>query len=279
MGDNQLQSMNRAAATPAAAACIGVFDSGIGGLSVLRELYAALPSTSMRYLADSGHAPYGERGDAYVVERSVRIANHLVQQGAALLVVACNTATAAAVQTLRETWPALPVVGVEPGIKPAVAQTRNGRIGVMATPGTLASDKFQRLIQSEARHARLTLQPCPGLAALIEAGDFDAPALTSAIQAFCAPLKQAEVDTVVLGCTHYGFARQSIQRALGGNVVLVDTAEAIARRVSQLWTQDKAEPGAARTITLQTTGEITTLRRIATALLTEPFVVEESPAL
>src|SRR5512147_2754395 len=125
---------------------VGVFDSGVGGLSVLKALHAQLPSHDLLYVADSAHAPYGERSDDYITERTHRIASHLLAQGAGLLVIACNTATAVAVASLRARWPELPIVAVEPGIKPAVALTRNGRIGVMATPATLRSDKFRRLL-------------------------------------------------------------------------------------------------------------------------------------
>ena len=128
---------------------IGVFDSGVGGLSVLRALHRYLPRATLLYAADSGHAPYGERDAAYVIARSRAMTAHLLSQGAQLLVVACNTATAAAIDTLRADHPALPIVGVEPGIKPAIALTRNRRVGVMATHATLASERFRRLVATQ----------------------------------------------------------------------------------------------------------------------------------
>jgi glutamate racemase len=209
---------------------IGVFDSGVGGLSVLRALHQAGADAELLYVADSGHAPYGERSDAFVIERALRIAQFLVEQGCSVLVVACNTATAAAVHELRQAYPQHRVVGVEPGIKPAVARSRNRRIGVMATVGTLRSEKFRRLAEQHAGGATLVLQPCPGLAASIEKGDPEAPDVCELIEQHTRPLREAGVDTVVLGCTHYPFVAELIGRALGPGVTLVDTAEAVARQ-------------------------------------------------
>lgn len=214
---------------------IGVFDSGLGGLSVLRELRAALPHAALTYVADSGHAPYGERQDAFVIERSARIARHLFEDhGVQLLVVACNTATAAAVHELRAMWPARPIVGVEPGLKPAVEASRRGIVGVLATPGTLRSSKFKRLLDAHQGKAAVHLQPCPGLAGMIEKGELDDPRLVSMIEGFCAPLRQAGADVAVLGCTHYAFVAHHIARALGPEVEIIDTAQAIARRAEAL---------------------------------------------
>ncbi len=168
--------------TAARSTCLGIFDSGVGGLSVLRALHRAAPHTPMIYLADSANAPYGERGIDFVVQRSLRIASHLIEQGAAGLVVACNTATAAAVQSLRERWPEQVIVGVEPGLKPAVAASRNGRIGVLATTGTLASDKYQRLLRAQPAGIHVVPRACPGLARLIEQGDLQAVELLDAVE-------------------------------------------------------------------------------------------------
>jgi glutamate racemase len=254
------------------AARIGIFDSGVGGVSVLRELRAQLPSAPLLYVADSGHAPYGERSEAYVVDRSRHIALHLREQGAVGIVVACNTATAIAVRNLRELMPELPIVGVEPGLKPAVAATRNGRIGVLATPGTLASEKFQRLLQAQAG-VTVTARPCPGLAHLIEQGDLAAPALREAIEGHCAALRAADVDTVVLGCTHYAFVHDQIEAAMGPQVTLIDTAQAVARHTVRTLASRFVGEGAAATH-LQTTGDPQRLREIANAWLDFPCTVE-----
>jgi glutamate racemase len=241
---------------------IGVFDSGVGGLSVLKALHQQLPGTDLLYVADSAHAPYGERSDEFITERTHRVASHLLSQGASLLVLACNTATAVAAASLRERWPDLPIVAVEPGIKPAVAISRNGRIGVMATPVTLRSDKFKRLAQAHGTGAEVHLQPCPGLAGQIEQGDASAPALLALIEKFTAPLRQAGVDTVVLGCTHYPFVASQIQAALGPAVSLIDTADAVARQVERRLGEAASGMAEGR-VRLQTTGDAERLAQIA----------------
>lgn len=247
----------------AADACIGVFDSGVGGLSVLRALRHRLPRARLLYVADSGHAPYGERDAGFVIERSRALTRHLLAQGAELIVIACNTATAAAAATLRDEHPELPFVGVEPGLKPAIALTRNGRIGVMATRGTLASDKFRQLVAAHAQGVSLHLQACAGLARALEGGDADSAEVRELIALHTAPLRDAGVDTVVLGCTHYPFAAAPIQAALGSEVLLVDTAEAVARRTEALL--GAAEPAEAPggPVRLWTSGSVADLQRVA----------------
>lgn len=215
-------------------ACIGVFDSGLGGLSVLRAIRAHLPHADLLYVADSGHAPYGEKPDEFIGERSEHISRFLRAQGAELIVVACNTATAAAVHHLRQRWPAMSVVGVEPGVKPAVAHSRTQRIGVLATPFTLQSQKFRTLLERHGGQAHIVLQPCPGLAREIEQGLLDSPELRTLIAGFSQPLIDAGVDTAVLGCTHYPFVAPLFQRALGDSVHIIDTAQAVARQTARL---------------------------------------------
>jgi glutamate racemase len=230
------------------------------------------------YVADSAHAPYGERDAEHVLARSASIASHLIEQGAVGLVVACNTATAIAVQHLRERWPQLVIIGVEPGLKPAVAVTRSGRIGVLATTGTLASEKYQRLLHAQPAGIHVAARACPGLARLIEEGDLGAPALLEAVEQHCAVLREADVDTVVLGCTHYAFVRDLIQAAMGPQVQIIDTAEAVARhalqRLGRHWI-DNAEPA---TVRLQTTGSVPTLRSIAAAWLAFECVLDPAIA-
>jgi glutamate racemase len=248
------------------AQAVGVFDSGVGGLSVLHALHRRAPHARLVYVADSGHAPYGERDVAFVVERSRRIVAHLLAEGAAGIVVACNTATAAAVHELRAAWPEVPIVGVEPGLKPAAALTRNGRVGVMATTGTLASDRFAALVRAQPPQITYVARPCPGLARLIEEGDLDAPPLRAAIAEHANALRDAGVDTVVLGCTHYSFVRPQLEAALGPDVRIVDTADAVAR---QAVVRMPIAPGEPRPACLQTTGDVARLRCIAGAWL--PF--------
>jgi len=216
---------------------IGVFDSGLGGLSVLRALRAQMPAAALLYVADSGHAPYGERDDAFIQARSEHISDFLVHQGVDAIVVACNTATAAAIHRLRLRCGDLPVIGVEPGVKPAVAMSTNKRVGVLATPGTLGSLKFRHLVAQHGQGAQLVLQACPGLAREIEFGVLDSPPLRDMVARFCAPLREAEVDTVVLGCTHYPFVTPLIQAALGASVHIVDTAQAVAQHTQRVATR------------------------------------------
>lgn len=256
---------------------IGVFDSGVGGLSVLRALHRQLPGVHFHYVADSGHAPYGERSDRHVLLRSQRIAKHLFDQGSSVLVIACNTATAVAAAGLRDAWPGRPIVGVEPGLKPALGLTRNGRIGVMATAATLRSAKFARLMATHAPGRHVLLQPCPGLAAAIERGQLDDAKLLALIERFCRPLRDARVDTVVLGCTHYPFVREHIQAALGAQVQIVDTADAVARHAAAQCRQSHGNAAEGGSVRLETSGDTEALRRIAARWLSFPTQVSALP--
>jgi len=211
---------------------IGVFDSGLGGLSVLRAIRQHVPLACLDYVADSAYAPYGEQDEDYIAARCDVISRFLLAQGVDTIVVACNTATAAAVHILRAQYPQLPIIGVEPGVKPAVALSVNKRVGVVATPGTLASDKFRQLITTHGQDALILPQACPGLAKEIEQGQLDTPRLRELVAEFTQPLKQAEVDTVVLGCTHYPFVAPLFRQALGPGVTLVDTSDAVARHTA-----------------------------------------------
>lgn len=222
----------------AACAPIGVFDSGIGGLSILRALRVALPHEDFVYYADTGFAPYGERGEAFVAERAMVVSRELIERRAIkLMVVACNTATAAAVAALRAAWPDLPIVGVEPALKPAAQATRTGRVGVLATRGTLESEKFRQLQASLDGQAEFVLQPCDGLAAAIESLDVARIDALSAryVDALGALGSQAgQIDTVVLGCTHYALVMPEFARLAGARVQLIETGEPVARQCQRL---------------------------------------------
>ncbi len=217
---------------------VGVFDSGVGGLSVLRALRASLPGEDFIYLADNAHAPYGERGDGFVLDRALAVAQQLrSMHGIKALVVACNTATAAAITALRDAHPGLPLVGVEPALKPAAASTRTGLVGVMATRGTLGSARFTALQASLADQARFVLQPCDGLAEAIEQND------ATKIVALCTHYtgllgrlgnSPDAMDTLVLGCTHYPFATEVLQDLVGPHVHLLETGEPVARQTQRL---------------------------------------------
>ena len=256
---------------------IGVFDSGIGGLSVLKALRAEMPFENFIYIADSGHAPYGERDEAHVIARSKAIAAHLVSKNIKALVIACNTATAAAIHLLRADYPDLPIIGVEPALKPAVALSKTGRIGIMATRSTLASAKFKALLASQAAQADFDLQPCDGLADAIERSARTGYA--TEIIALCARhtsamgrfgTKNGEIDTLVLGCTHYPFASEHLAAALPPGVQLVATGGAVARQTRRVIGRSEVAGGVDSTqqlalgeVSLFTTGQSESLQTAA----------------
>ena len=218
---------------------VGIFDSGVGGLSILRHIRAQLPQEHLVYVADSGFAPYGDKSEQVVVERSLAIARFLLDRGAKALVVACNTATVAAVKHLREIFPETPIVGVEPGLKPAAAASRNGKVGVLATGRTLAGTKFLQLRDqvAEATGAQFLLQPCRGLADQIETGELDSAQMSAMLKRYIAPLLAQGADTLVLGCTHYPLVQASIEQVIAAagarDIALVDTGEAVARQLGR----------------------------------------------
>lgn len=221
---------------------VGVLDSGVGGLSVVPALAQALPHAQLVIVADSGHAPYGERSDHWLQQRCAELASFLRDQGADMLVLACNTATAAAAAHLRAVHADWPIVGIEPGIKPARQLSRSGRIGVMATGGTLRSERYARLLREHGQDAVITAQACTGLAMAIEQGN--ETLIESLVMEHTHALRDAQVDVVVLGCTHYPFVRDMIQRVMGPDVVLLDTAQAVARRAASVLMTERAAPPA-----------------------------------
>lgn len=224
-------------------AAIGVFDSGIGGLSVLRHIHAQLPQEHLLYFADSGFAPYGNKPEEVIVERSLKIADFLVGLGAKALVVACNTATAASIKAVRELYPNLPVVGVEPGLKPAAAVTHTKTVGVLATERTLSSKKFKTLLDQIATSTKVhfLLQPCRGLADQIEKGELHAPVTHIMLTDYVVPLLEQGADTLVLGCTHYPFAQplieEIVRRQTSEPITIIDTGDAVARQLARILEQ------------------------------------------
>jgi glutamate racemase len=246
---------------------IGVFDSGIGGLSVLRALRRALPQHDFVYFADTGHAPYGERGDAHVVARTRAVLDEL-RAGFTLdaLVIACNTATAAAIDVMRLEHPSLPLIGVEPAVKPAAALTRTGRVAVLATRGTLSSARYAALRASLGAGVAFVDQPCDGLAEAIEQDDCATvqTLCTRYLQA-CGPMGTAPgcIDTVVLGCTHYPFAQDQLAAAAGPQVRFIETGEAVARQTQRvLAAAGKVSTGQGG-LELRTTGSLPQLEAAA----------------
>lgn len=265
----------------AADAPIGIFDSGIGGLSVLRHVHALLPDEELLYFADSGFAPYGEKPESVIVERALAIAAFLLRLHIKAIVVACNTATAAAIAALRAHYPHLLVVGVEPGLKPAAALTESRKIGVLATSGTLASDKFLRLRQQVTEHAQVEffLQACNGLADQIEKGETASRETAQLVQRYVAPLVAQQADTLVLGCTHYPFVEALIREAAGPGVQLVDTGAAVARQLERLLRQQGLRSHASRgTVSAYTTGSRSALATAFRRLLDLQPTVEEVAA-
>ncbi|HEU0301044.1 MAG TPA: glutamate racemase [Longimicrobium sp.] len=253
---------------------VGVFDSGVGGLSVAREIRRALPAEHLLYVSDTAYLPYGDRTDEEVRARTVAIGEWVQAQGAKVLVVACNTASGAALEALRERL-TIPVIGLEPALKPAVRETRNGRVGVMATRGTLRSARFQRLVDAYADGVQVVRDPCPGLADLVEDGLLAGPELAARMEGYVAPLREAGVDTVVLGCTHYVFVRDAVQAALGPEVRLLDSGPAIARRTRQILQEAGAlQEGGSGGLRLLTTGDPEEVAAIVQRLWGEPVQVE-----
>jgi glutamate racemase len=268
---------------------VGIFDSGVGGLSVLRHIRAQLPNEQLLYFADSGFAPYGDKPEHVVAERVLAVGSFLAEQGVKALVVACNTATVAAIKPLRERYPNLPIVGVEPGLKPAAATSRNGIVGVLATERTLAGEKFLQLRDqiAEGTGTSFLLQPCVGLADQIELGELDSTDTTEMLARYIVPLLEQGADTLVLGCTHYPLVRASIERMIGEHsdhdVALIDTGDAVARQLARLLVAGgalrEASAGISSSLTGYTSASATALSTAFLGLLgLTPPVFEAAPS-
>lgn len=206
---------------------VGVFDSGVGGLSVLRAIRRELPDEELLYVADSGNAPYGDRPAPFIQARVAAISRFLLSSGAKAIVIACNTATVVAVKGLRA-WCPVPVVAMEPAIKPAAKGTKSGVVGVLATTQTLKSPSVARLCEAYGVGVRILLQPCPGLVEQVERSELAGEATRGLLAGYLEPLLAAGADTIVLGCTHYSFLRQTVAEIAGPRVSIVDPADAVA---------------------------------------------------
>jgi len=214
-------------------ALIGVFDSGVGGLSILDEALRQLPNHDYLYFADSANAPYGEKPPEWIAERSLAVCQSLAEAGCEAIVVACNTATAEAIQHIRATLQTIPIIGVEPGIKPAALQSQKGLVGVLATEATLKSDKFNALLATLPGDCRFIKQAGAGLVSLIESGQLNAPETATLLAQHLQPMRTAGIDTLVLGCTHYPFLVPLIRNQLGSMVLIVDTSQAVVRQLAK----------------------------------------------
>jgi glutamate racemase len=217
---------------PLSSQAVGVMDSGVGGISVLKHIHALLPHENLIYFADSKHAPYGSKTPEEIIARCMEIADFLLQKDVKALVVACNTATAAAIDELRETFD-IPIIGMEPAVKPAAAATKSGIIGVLATVGTLKSAQFAALLESYGRNVKVVTQACVGLVECIERGELDTPKTKALIRQYTAPLLAEGADTIVLGCTHYPFVKDAIREIVGDKITLIDTGAAVAKQLKR----------------------------------------------
>ncbi|MBW1848852.1 MAG: glutamate racemase [Deltaproteobacteria bacterium] len=211
---------------------IGIFDSGIGGISVLQWLREELPNEKFIYIADSGHMPYGVKPKEFIEERSIFLTKFLLDQQAKAIVVACNTATAAAISTLRSMY-SIPFIGMEPGVKPALSITKTGVVGILATQETLNSQKFEVLTNRFAEECQFVVQDCPGLVELVEHMDLNGQAAQELVEQYVLSLLDKGADTIVLGCTHYPFLLELIENVAGKHVTVIDTGQAVARETSR----------------------------------------------
>ena len=217
---------------PSFSSPVGVLDSGVGGISVLRHIHALLPHEDLIYFADSKHAPYGNKTPDEIKARCMEIADFLMSKNVKALVVACNTATAAAIDALRETFD-IPIIGMEPAVKPAAEASKNGIIGVLATVGTLKSAQFAALLEAYGRDVQVVTQACVGLVECIERGELDTLETKALIRQYTAPLLAEGADTIVLGCTHYPFVKHVIQEIVGDKITLIDTGAAVAKQLKR----------------------------------------------
>jgi glutamate racemase len=262
---------------------IGIFDSGVGGLSVLRHIQDFLPSEKLLYIADQAHVPYGSRSLAEIRHFSEEITRFLLNQGSKVIVVACNTASAAALSTLRKTFPQVLFVGMEPAVKPAALKTRSGKVGVLATENTFASPRYAHLMSRFAQDVEVLEDPCRGLVPLIEAGQIAHKETKQLLRGVLAPMLAFEVDTLVLGCTHYPFIRPMIEKiieadARGMTVTIIDPAPAVARQTGNVLSQRQllAPAGQSGSTELFTSASSHSLADLSEILLGRRLIVKEA---
>ncbi len=259
---------------------IGVFDSGVGGLSVLREIRKALPHEDLLYVADAGAAPYGERPGEFVAARAEAITRFLLEQGVKAMVVACNTATAMAIKSLRSQID-IPIVAIEPAMKPAAALTRSGVIGILATSQTLTSEPYSRLVEKHAGGVKLISQACPELVACVERGERNSDNAYAWVEYYVMPLLTQGADTLVLGCTHYPFLAPVIREIAGPSVTLIDPAAAVARQLRRRLKASEllSDISTAGTERFWTSGSRAPAQTLITQLWGRPVKVQKLPAL
>ncbi|UCE02064.1 MAG: glutamate racemase [Candidatus Latescibacterota bacterium] len=247
---------------------VGIFDSGVGGLSVWREIVHQHPTLETCYVADQAHIPYGSRSAAAILEHARGIVRYLADNACSAIVVACNTASAVALRPLRAEFPHLRFVGMEPAVKPAAFSSRAKVIAVLATPATLDGELFAATVDRFAANAQVIRQPCPGLVEQIETGDTEGKVLDPLLHRCLQSALDAHADTIVLACTHYPFARRRIQQIVGPHVQVIDPAPAVARQVGRVVA---ASPGATAAHEFCTTGSASEFERVARRLLRQPL--------
>ena len=256
---------------------IGIFDSGVGGLSVLRAIRQQMPDESVLYFGDQGHVPYGPRPLVEVRKFSETITRFLLDRGAKLIVVACNTASAAALKQLRQTFPDVPFVGMEPAVKPAAEHTRSGIVGVLATPATFQGALYASVVERFASNVTLLQDTCPGLVQQIERGELDTSETRTILVSALRPMLDRGIDTVVLGCTHYPFVIPLIQEIVGPEVRVIDPAPAVARQVARLLDSSGKRAAGSRSGTVRfiTSGEAARFESLLPSLFDETGEVRE----
>ena len=264
--------------TPSPQAPIGIFDSGVGGLSVLRAIRAQLPNENLLYFADQIHVPYGPRSLEEVRQFSEAITRYLLEQGSKLIVVACNTASAAALHYLRETFPDVPFVGMEPAVKPAAEHTSSGVVGVLETPATFQGALYASVVERFANGVTVLQNTCVGLVEEIERGAVDGDKAKEILESALRPMLGRGLDTVVLGCTHYPFAIPQIEAICGDSVRVIDPAPAVARQVERrLAALGILSSGNAQdNVTLYTSGDPEKLQSLLPHLCTQIYPVEHA---
>jgi glutamate racemase len=255
---------------------VGIFDSGVGGLSVLREVRRLLPQETLIFLADQAHVPYGPRPLQEVRTFAEAITGYLLSQGAKLVVVACNAASAAALHYLRARFPGVPFVGMEPAVKPAAEHTQSGVVGVLGTPATFQGELYGSVLERFAKGVTVLQDTCPGLVGQIEAGEIHSTETRRLLQAALQPMLRQGIDTVVLGCTHYPFVIPVIEEIAGPGVRVIDPAPAVARQVARVLESEKlnSQEIGAGTVRYLTTGEAAQLGSLLPVLTGEAGNVE-----
>jgi glutamate racemase len=233
---------------------IGVFDSGIGGVSVLRAMRAEMPAADLIYIGDNIHLPYGEKSMQEIRTYTRGVVKFLISQGCKIIVIACNTASAAALKEMRAEFPEITFVGMEPAVKPAAEQTQTGVVGVIATTATFQGELFASVVERFANNVKVLRQPCPGLVQQIEAGELRSDKTMNMLRDWLLPMKEQNIDRLVLGCTHYPFVAYAIHEILGDNVLIIDPAPAIARQVKRISDYPQTESGRSGAVAFYTSG-------------------------